>query len=373
MTDISVIWIYPVAKETHVLLGICYLFLFLQIYQDREEEAGGDAGETVGHVTMTTTEFPFTSSPTSPVEDMNETKPASQDEMKTNVRFEYIYNDDIENEQKRRKTLVNRVCQREPELRRSELYMDTYAHIYVNDRHKLLFCYIPKVGCSNWKRVLMILAGKNKTLEEITSREAHSRNGLKVFRRLSVWERQYALKTYKKIMFVREPFSRILSAYKNKYGDLNVYRNAPKNFHYYAQRIVRKYRERPTQDALRTGENITFHEFVDYLTDVRERSNFDRHWKEMYKLCSPCNIKYDFLGKLENLGKEANYVLGSIPGARDIVSYPEKTNSHPTNTSMDIVTETLSAFSNETLSKLWNIYKLDFELFGYEKPDFIPT
>ncbi|XP_008584485.1 PREDICTED: carbohydrate sulfotransferase 8-like, partial [Galeopterus variegatus] len=33
------------------------------------------------------------------------------------------------------------------------------SRIFVEDRHRVLYCEVPKAGCSNWKRVLMVLAG----------------------------------------------------------------------------------------------------------------------------------------------------------------------------------------------------------------------
>jgi hypothetical protein len=36
----------------------------------------------------------------------------------------------------------------------------TLEHIIVDDRYKVLFCYIPKVACTNLKRVFLLLTGK---------------------------------------------------------------------------------------------------------------------------------------------------------------------------------------------------------------------
>ena len=33
----------------------------------------------------------------------------------------------------------------------------TMNHLHYSDEHKLLFCLIPKTGCTNWMRILMVL------------------------------------------------------------------------------------------------------------------------------------------------------------------------------------------------------------------------
>ncbi|XP_071505943.1 carbohydrate sulfotransferase 11-like [Diadema antillarum] len=272
--------------------------------------------------------------------------------------------------QEERRKLVAEVCQEnKEELGGDNFFKDTYRHTYVVDDEKLLFCYIPKVGCSNWKRILMVLARKRDVTDEITSREAHARNGLTRLGRLSKEAREYRLKNYRKVMFVRDPLSRVASAYKNKYADLGVYRTAPRVFHYFGKRIIRKYRDNPSSLALATGENVTWVEFVKYLTDKSERPHFDRHWKEMYKLCSPCQIQYDFIGKLENVAEEAEFVLRNFNFTRD-VKFPGRENSHPTNITSGTA-KYFEDFSTETLNALWEIYHMDYRLFGYDKPQYI--
>ena len=45
-------------------------------------------------------------------------------------------------------------------------------HLLVSEKTKLIFCYIPKVGCSNWKRILSTIEGHQvRKLAKYTRRE----------------------------------------------------------------------------------------------------------------------------------------------------------------------------------------------------------
>jgi len=85
--------------------------------------------------------------------------------------------------------------------------------------HVLIFlCFISQVACTNWKRVLMIVTGKwlgNDPLE-IPADQAHSPG---TFQRLSNYtlpDIEKKLATYDKLIVVRHPLERLLSAYRNK-------------------------------------------------------------------------------------------------------------------------------------------------------------
>ena len=214
----------------------------------------------------------------------------------------------------------------------------------------------------------MVLSGNKQSTDQITSDEAHFKNGMKRLSQLSKEEQTKKLATYTKFIFARHPFVRILSAYRNKYADLKVYRKDT-YFHIFSKKIMKKYRKNPTPQDLKTGENITWHEWVQYLTDPQERSGFDDHWQEIYQMCSPCKIHYDYIGKLETVNDDAKYMLTNLE-LDDKVSYPAKANSHPTNSSKTYDTF-FGDLTVDKLKQLWNVYHLDFELFGYPKPDFL--
>ncbi|XP_022080142.1 carbohydrate sulfotransferase 11-like [Acanthaster planci] len=266
-------------------------------------------------------------------------------------------------QQERRKHLTWG-CSRHPELSRSGISRMTLQQIYVNDEYKILYCFVPKVACSNWKRVLMVLGGVRNRTEDITLKETNHPKGLRKLSHFNPAEQTHRLHTYTKFMYTRHPFRRILSTYLDKFAGRVLPFWEP-----LAKHIIMKYRRNAkVQKLLKSGRNITWHEWIAYLTDPRERAGFDSHWMEIHKICSPCKVRYDYLGKLETANDDARYILTSL-GLQDKISFPTG-DRHQTNSSQ-VYSAFLRRTVNASLQTLWRMYNLDFELFGYDKPDFL--
>ena len=138
---------------------------------------------------------------------------------------------------------VSDVCQmvRKPEVpiqKQSKLLKG----IYVNDKHKFLYCEVPKVACTNFKAIMVMLTGQVNATgpEQLKPHLVHGDYQKHYLRNLASYtpaEIEHRIENYYKFMFVREPLQRILSAYRNKFTE-----NFTDFYHRrYGRKIVKKF------------------------------------------------------------------------------------------------------------------------------------
>ncbi|XP_035387831.1 carbohydrate sulfotransferase 8 isoform X1 [Electrophorus electricus] len=273
--------------------------------------------------------------------------------------------DQLSQVQHARQNFMNKVCAKYGESAGTRpITRQHVSRIFVEDVHKLLYCEVPKVGCSNWKRVLTVLQGNASSPDKLKHEELHFGKHLKRLDSFNYKGIIYRLETYTKVLFSREPFERLVSAFRDKFENPNSYYHSV-----FGKRIISRYRKNPSRQALRTGAGVTFKEFIQYLLDVHRPVGMDIHWQLAAQLCSPCLIHYDFIGKFETMEEDANFLLRHI-GAPTNLTLPSFKDRNPkaARTSSQITHKYFMQLSLKERQRTYDFYFMDYLLFNYSKP-----
>lgn len=253
-------------------------------------------------------------------------------------------------------------------------------HLIVDDRHGIIYCYVPKVACTNWKRIMIVLSESLLNqgipfLDPLEIPREHVHNSSVHFTFNKFWKRygkfarhlmKIKLKKYTKFLFVRDPFVRLISAYRSKFEIENeeFYRS-------FAVTMLKRYTNhtdppKSVVEAFAAGIKPSFSNFIQYLLDPRteEHMPFNEHWRQVHRLCHPCQINYDFVGKLETLDEDAEYLL-SLLNVDNVVQFPP---SYHNRTVSSWEEDWFANIPVEWRRELYKLYEADFSLFGYSKP-----
>ena len=221
----------------------------------------------------------------------------------------------------------------------------------------LLYCWIHKVASSSWSEVFFYLKGK-----EVPPSRLHEATQFFSLRSQGV-ELKTALRNSLVYTFVRHPFERLVSAYRDKFE------LAPK-FAYIFNHFAAKILNMTIPAPIKTGghrviRRPTFSEFVDYLlrTPVDQ---FNDHWVPYYLHCHLCEIEYDVIGKMETFKDDSDFITEesglasyniTLPWANKKSSIKSKENS-----SLDYFKQ----LSKSQIEGLHQLYLPDFEMFDYD-------
>ncbi|XP_060945201.1 carbohydrate sulfotransferase 12-like [Limanda limanda] len=250
-------------------------------------------------------------------------------------------------------------------------------HLIVDDKHRVIYCFVPKVACTNWKNVMAVLSqsmispstGKPYTdPNDIPEGLVHNHDffSLSEFGSLSRHLMELKLQHYTKFLFVRDPFVRVISAFRDKFGRINQ--------HWYellGMSMLRRYGHisgalpNKSSEAFAAGINLTFLQFIKYVLDTETEPNV--HWKQVYRLCHPCQVGYDFIGRMETQESDAHHLLKLLK-VDHLFSFPSSTRNL---TAASWEQEWFAQIPIPMRRELYKMYEADFELFGYPKPDSI--
>ncbi|XP_075947643.1 carbohydrate sulfotransferase 12-like isoform X3 [Anarhichas minor] len=214
-------------------------------------------------------------------------------------------------------------------------------HLIVDDTHQIIYCYVPKVACTNWKRVMVVLSqslispssGKPYTDPEAVPPDLVHNSSLHL--------------TFAKPNedFYKQFGSVMLRRYANVSGGL----------------------PETAAEAFAAGIKPTFQQFITYLLDAEteRESIFNEHWRQVYRLCHPCQVKYDFIGRLETLETDAEHLLKLLE-VDQLLRFPSGARNR---TAASWERDWFAQIPITMRRELYKLYEPDFEMFGYPKPD----
>nr|XP_045613690.1 carbohydrate sulfotransferase 10-like isoform X1 [Procambarus clarkii] len=247
-----------------------------------------------------------------------------------------------------------------------------YTNLLFVAKYRMVWCPVFKAASTTWVKNLLLLAG-----EQRVSSGLHQRARQIYTQPEDPAAREDLLKTSLKMMIVRHPLERLLSAYRDKMLRL---RGNSDRFELMQRKIAHTYPDpntpRNTPRNTTSGHNVTQPTFTQFLQkvkfDVRRAwrskgmKNINMHWRPYWLTCAPCHLTYDVISQVETLDQDQEYVIREL-GLQDKLF-----NLHSHSSNFDVFNGTSAATRHyystvplALLQELVQYYKYDFDLFGY--------
>ena len=248
-----------------------------------------------------------------------------------------------------------------------------YDRILVDEKRKVLYCVIPKNGCTVWKALIAVVSG-GMDLEQIARNTeiVHTpllmqEMGLLYLSKYPIGEIREKLNNYYKFVIYRHPMERLASAWYNKFVQQQWYSLS------YFKYVYSAFGERVGNMTL-----ITFNRFLEALVATKPgfgKFQNDKHMRDQYKMCHPCHIKYDYIVKVETMDTDSKPLL-ELYGASELPVLPARNPVHDKHNAEKLlprpnISEVLAQLPQDVWTRLKTRLETDMELLGYSWEGYI--
>ena len=110
------------------------------------------------------------------------------------------------------------------------------------------------------------------------------------------------------------------------------------------------------------------------MSEVYLNSAFFATSRPFYHRCSYCDIHYDVIGLMEEFNEDFRYIVSKQHVTPLLVKENMIANQTPKNGSESVaqkISRYFSMLDESVRLDLYNLYKIDFELFGYDASEFL--
>nr|XP_033325471.1 carbohydrate sulfotransferase 11-like [Megalopta genalis] len=246
----------------------------------------------------------------------------------------------------------------------------TRRHFLYDSERKSVYCWIRKIASTTFTKLFSDMKNRQVThdyyrevdfLAPKTQKELHHIvNDKNTF----------------KLLIVRHPFQRLVSSYRDRIEDNSKYTAqawiyAKKIFYLTRPHLFRSnistgdFQERVFTHDKRLKLIPTFKEFALWLLQSSEQD--DVHWDHYYTHCSVCNIRYNYILKLDNYTYgQINYVFSRLGLNYKNTYLPRLEKTRGGYTNFDTTCKYFRNLSQDIIFKLYERYKIDFEMYNYD-------
>lgn len=253
----------------------------------------------------------------------------------------------------------------------------------VTDKAGLIaYCHVPKVASTAWMTTLAKINGLMNT----SAIEGLSAGGLLH----AVMQNNYGTRPDDLspdafvFTFVRHPFERLVSAYHDKFvhrkemsfiqpvidWDAGLMARLAVTLLKHLPGSVEQDSE-PSVPASDEPFQLNFEKFVTFVLnefDTNTQTYGSLHWWPFTRLCGLCHVRYDFIGTLETLDSDAQYLANKSPElATALPILKAKKNADSGKTAV-MSRHYFAQLPQSLVTKLYNAYQDDFQVAGYKFP-----
>ena len=182
----------------------------------------------------------------------------------------------------------------------------------VNHEYRFVYCPIPKVACSSFKKLILQISEPENFQNIIKSLSGvqfhiHIDHAYSLFQyKKQRVDKILAGNKYFKFAFVRNPWNRLVSAYLNKF--------LPAEPRPVARPVIQFIYEKQGL-APNFEKSITFRQFINYLIDTDDHL-LNEHWRPQYLFLG--DYDFDFIGKFENITEDFQQIKQKLSLRTDL-------------------------------------------------------
>ncbi|KAG6929441.1 carbohydrate sulfotransferase 9-like [Chelydra serpentina] len=205
---------------------------------------------------------------------------------------------------------------------------EVLSRIALSTKLAFLYCRVPAIGLESWERLLEVLEEKADVTLEVPVHQPQQHGLQKRLSEYNLTAMEAIRRSYTKVLFVRDPFQRLISAYMQGLAD-----------------------------------GLTFKEFIQSILN-RGPQNASLEWTPLVSLCRPCLIQYDYVMMFGFLKREVHHLMHRM-GLPVDVHLPEFTDSQIRSTYSWLSEQLFSELSLKERRQLAHFYHWDLAAFRF--------